>query len=83
MMNKAETLKSGVVSSTGSVDWRSKLPHSNLNPGLFFGGCSTRQRQRKYQYPRYSLNLGIERAAGRVEEDISPSKKPGVGFICE
>lgn len=36
MMNKAETLKSGVVSSTGSVDWRSKLPHSNLNPGLFW-----------------------------------------------
>lgn len=48
MMNKAKTFKLGVVSSTQSVNWRSKLTHVDLNSSLFFGGGSTRQRQRKY-----------------------------------
>lgn len=77
MMNKAKTFNLGVVSSTHSL--RSK-------PRPFLGGCSTRQRQRKYhQYPHDTVRIwGIEREAGQVEEDtISPSKKLGFGFICE
>lgn len=35
MMNKAKTFKLGVVSSTQSINWRSKLTHSDLNSSLF------------------------------------------------
>lgn len=35
MMNKAKTFKLGVVSSTQSVNWRSKLTHVDLNSSLF------------------------------------------------
>lgn len=59
MMNKAKTFNLGVVSSTHSL--RSK-------PRPFLGGCSTRQRQRKYhQYPHDTVRIwGIERKSRKI-----------------
>lgn len=85
MMNKAKTFKLGVVSSTQSVNRRSKLTHVDLNSSLFLVVVPPgKDNENISSIPtRHSLILGIRKGGRSSRGRYHQPKQKARVWLCE